>query len=127
MHHKKYRHAHIAHIDGICKKTCQKINALSRVILYVNITAHSFIKPFLIPQFNYCPLTWICRSSAKIAKRLHERCLRIICNAKIFTFAQLLEKDSSVSIHTRNLRFLAVEMLKVVKGLAPKIVSDLFP
>ena len=38
-----------------------------------------------------------------------------------------MEKDSSVSIHTRNLRFLAVEMFKVVKGLAPTIINDLFP
>ena len=43
------------------------------------------------------------------------------------TLEQLLEKDSSVSIHTKNLCFLAVELFKVVKGLAPTIVNDLFP
>ena len=30
-------------------------------------------------------------------------------------------------MHTRNLRFLAVGMFKVVKGLAPTIINDLFP
>ena len=30
-------------------------------------------------------------------------------------------------MHTRNLRFLAVEMFKVAKGLAPTIINDLFP
>ena len=30
-------------------------------------------------------------------------------------------------MHTRNLPFLAVEMFKVVKGLAPTIINDLFP
>ena len=80
-------------------------------------------------QFNYCPLTWMWHSRAKNNKinRLHERCLRIIYEDKASTFEQLLEKDSSVSIHTRNLRFLAVEMFKVVKGLAPTIINDLFP
>ena len=29
-------------------------------------------------------------------------------------------------MHTRNLRFLPVEMFKVVKGLAPTIINDLF-
>ena len=59
---------------------------------------------------------------------LHERCLRIIYNDKIFTSKkQLLEKGSYVSIHARNFWFLVVEMFKVVKGLAPKIFSDLFP
>ena len=36
------------------------------------------------------------------------------------------KKDSSVSIHTRNLRFLALEMSKAVEGLTPTIVNDLF-
>ena len=60
-------------------------------------------------------------------KRLQERCLRIIYKDKASTFEQLLGKDSSVSLHARNLRFLAVEMFKVVKGLAPTIINDLFP
>ena len=30
-------------------------------------------------------------------------------------------------MHTRNLRFLAVEMFRDVKGLAPAINKDLFP
>ena len=30
-------------------------------------------------------------------------------------------------MHTWNLRFLAVEMFKVVKALAPTIINDLFP
>ena len=58
--------------------------------------------------------------------RLYERCLRIFYEDKASTFDQPLEKDSSVSIHIRNLRFLAVEMFKVAKGLAPTIINDLF-
>ena len=71
----------------------------------------------------------MCHSRVKNNKinRLHEGCLRIIYKDKASTFEQLLEKDNSVSIHTRNLRFLAVEMYKVVKGLAPTIINDLFP
>ena len=33
----------------------------------------------------------------------------------------------TASIHTGNLRFLAVEMFKVVKGLALTIINNLFP
>lgn len=57
---------------------------------------------------------------------LHQRFVSIIYNGKISTFKQVLEKDSSVSIHTRNLWFLAVEIFKVVKGFVPKRFSDLF-
>ena len=38
-----------------------------------------------------------------------------------------MENDTSISMHTRNLRFLVVETFKVVKGLAPTIINDLFP
>ena len=51
----------------------------------------------------------------------------MIYNNKISTFKQLLKQDGSVSIHTKNLRFIAVEMFKVAKTYAPKIFSDLFP
>ena len=51
----------------------------------------------------------------------------MIYNDKVSTFEQLLEEDSSVSMHTRNFRFLAVEMFKVVEGLAPTIFNDLLP
>ena len=118
-----------AHIDEICKEAGQKMNALSRIIPYLNITKRSLLNTFFMSQFNYRPLTWMCLNRAKNNKinRLYERRLRIICEDKGSTLAQLLEKDSSVSIHTRNLRFLAVEMFKVNKGLAPTIVNDLFP
>ena len=36
-------------------------------------------------------------------------------NDKVAVFEQLLEKDISLSIHTRNLRFVTVGMFKVVE------------
>ena len=111
-------------VNEICKKAGQKW------MHYMNITKRrSLLNTFFMSQFNYCPLTWMCHSRAKNNKinRLHERCLRKIYKDKACTFEQLLEKDSSVSIHTRNLRFLAVEMFKVVNGLEPAIINDLFP
>ena len=117
-----------AHIDEICKKAGQKMDALSRLLPYMKITKWcTLLNRFFMLQFNYCPLTWMCHSRAKNKiNRLHERCLRIIYKYKVSTFGQLLEKDSSVHLHTRNLRFLAVEMFKVVQGLAPTIINDLF-
>ena len=48
------------------------------------------------------------------------------CSDKKSTFDELLKKDGSVPIHTRNLQFLAIEMYKVKNDLAPLIVQDLF-
>ena len=45
-----------AHIDEICKKAGQKMNALSRVIPYMNITKRrTLLNTFFMPQFDYCP------------------------------------------------------------------------
>ena len=43
---------------------------------------------FFNSQFNYCPVIWMCHSRALNNKinRLHEQCLRIICNDKTPTF-----------------------------------------
>ena len=58
--------------------------------------------------------------------RLYERCLCIAFSDKTSSFEKLLEKDGSVTIHTRNLQTLATEMFKVYKNLLPAIIADLF-
>ena len=74
---------------------------------------------FLISQFNYCPVIWMCHSWALNNKinRLDERCLRIIYNNKTSTFEELQEKDNSVSINYKNIQALAIEMFKVANGV----------
>ena len=57
--------------------------------------------------------------------RICERCLEIIYNDKKSTFYELLEKDGSVSIHKRNLRFLACEMFKLKRDMAPELIKEL--
>ena len=69
---------------------------------------------------SYCPSVWIFQSRGKNNKinRLRERRLRIIYGNKKFTFIELLRKGNSV-FHKRNLRFLAIDMFKFERGLAP--------
>ena len=83
---------------------------------------------FLTTQFSYCPLIWMCHSHLNNRKinRFHERCLRIIYNDKQSLFDELLNKDSSVSIHIRILQKLAIEMFKFYEGLSPPIMDNVF-
>ena len=83
---------------------------------------------FFRSQFSYCPLVWMCHSRTlnNEINTLHERCLRIVYNDKLSSFQNLLDQDRSVSVHTRNLQALAIEMYKVSKGIAPKIFADIF-
>ena len=79
-------------------------------------------------QLSYWPLVWMCHSRTRNNKRnwLHERCLRLIYNDKHSTFHEPLQKDCSVSIHTRNLQPLVREMYKLAKGISPTIMQEIF-
>ena len=59
------------------------------------------------------------RTNKRKIDRLHERYLRIISNNKQSSFKELLEKDSSVSIHERNVQILVTEMYKVSNNFLP--------
>ena len=50
-------------------------------------------------------------------KRFHERCLRLTFNDKKSSFEELLEIDSFVSIHDRNLGTLAIKMYETCHGI----------
>ena len=56
----------------------------------------------------------------------HERHLRSIYDDEKSFFKELLEKDSSVSIHNGNLRALAIEMYKIYYNMAPIIMDEIF-
>ena len=117
------------HINNICKKACQKLNALARVAPCMNMQKRRIImKSFVTSQFGYCPLIWIFHSRRLNNKinSIHERALRITYQDHISTFQELLNKDCSVSIHHRNLQALATEMFKIHRDLSPDILREIF-
>ena len=119
----------VSHINNLCKKASQKINALARISSYMNIRKKKVLmKSFITSQFGYCPLIWMFHSRALNNKinSIHERALRITYNDKNSTFQQLLEMDNSVSIHQRNLQVLATEMFKIYKEISPDLLKDVF-
>ena len=64
------------------------------------------------------------RINTKI-NNLHYRALRMVYLDETSSFEELLRKDGSVTIHHRNLQFLATEMFKVDKCLAPIFMNDI--
>ena len=73
------------------------------------------MKAYFMSQFGYCPLVWMnhSRSLNNRINTLHERALRLVYNDFTSSFAELLEKDNSVTIHQKNLQNLAIEMFKI--------------
>ena len=117
------------HINNICKRASQKLNALARVAPYMNMQRRIIImKSFVTSQFGYCPLIWMFHSRRLNNKinSIHERALRITYQDHISTFQELLNKGNSVSIHHRNSQALATEMFKIHRGLSPDILREIF-
>ena len=57
---------------------------------------------------------------------IHERSLGIFYNYKSSSFQDLLDKDNSVTMHHRNIRTLTIETFKVVHGLSPPLLNEVF-
>ena len=117
-----------AHINDIFKKEGLKLNASARITPYMDLNKKRLLlNAFFMSQFNYCQLVWMCHNLTKNNKihRLHERCLRLIYNDKKLYFEELLEIDSSDSVHEGNLRTLATEMYKIYHGISPTIMTEI--
>ena len=112
------------HVNSLCKKATQKLNALARISGYMDSSKkRTVMKAFITSHFSYCPLVWMFHSREinNIINRIHERSLRLVYSDKTSTFKELLDKDKSVSVHHKNIQVLAIEIYKTVTGLAPTI------
>ena len=94
----------------------EHINKLCRKAIQTQRKKRLLFETFIMSQFNYCPLVWMCHSSGPHTKinNIHKRALRIVYQDKKSTLQEdLLEKDHSVPIHKKNLQYLATEIYKV--------------
>ena len=117
------------HLKNLCKKIASKLNALTRIVPYLNrnqirLTYNSFFKE----QLSYCLLIWtFCsRRSNHLINKLQERALRIAYNDFNSSFSELLEMANESTIHIRNLKFLLTEVYKFLNGLSPPIMNEVF-
>ena len=57
---------------------------------------------------------------------MYHRAQRIVHQDKKSSFKELLQKDKSVSVHMKNLHYLATEIFKIKNGLSPIIIDEVF-
>ena len=86
------------------------------------------MKTFVMSQFQYSPLVWMCHSRGLNQKinKIHERALRIAYKDFDSHFEELLRKDSAVTVHEKNLQILATELFKTKNDLNPPFMKDIF-
>ena len=79
-------------------------------------------------QFQYCQLAWMFHSrhlNNKINK-IHERALRIAYKDYVSSFDILLQRDKSVTIHTKNLQTLMTAIFKTQNSMNPPFINEIF-
>ena len=117
------------HLSILCNKVSQKVTALSRLVKFIPFyKKRILLKTFIESQFSYCPLIWMfcSRKMNRKINHVHERALRIVYNDYTTSFKDLLIKDKTVSIHHRNIQYVATEMYKVVNNISPSIIQEIF-
>ena len=115
------------HVNGLCKKVCQKLNALASFVPYINVEKRRIImKVFIVSQYRCSPLVWIfySRDINNKINRIHEKVLRITYRHKSSSFQDLFDKDNSVTIHHKNSRTFAIEKFKVLYGPSPHLLNE---
>ena len=58
---------------------------------------------------------------------MFHRALRIVYKDFSSTFEQLLQKDGYFTIHERTIQALAIEFYKIINGISPDIMKQVFP
>ena len=80
--HTDYKLIFSIHIEALRKKVGKMLHVLAQIIKYVSTKqVQLFMRSFIMSQFSYCPLIWICHSR-KInnqINKLHEHALRPVC------------------------------------------------
>jgi hypothetical protein len=119
------------HVHIMIKKASGKLSALIRLARILPFDQKRILmSAFIESQFSNSsyPLIWMfcTREQNNKINNVHKRALRQVYSDFDSSFAELLDKDNSVTVHQRNIQLVAIEMFKATKELGPKIVRDLF-
>ena len=87
-----------------------------------------FMNAFFLSQFRYCRL--VCkfhnRSLNNRINRLQEGSLRLVNKGTNFSIVELLEKENGFTIYQKNIKKRAIEIHKVKRKIASKLIYELF-
>ena len=70
------------YLDGVIKKASIKMNALSRVTPFMNLSKKKILNNFFLKsQLSYCPLVWMCHS-----RTINNKINHFTCNIQLQDF-----------------------------------------
>ena len=120
--HKTYRR--------ISKKISSAIGALKRIRPFISeSTALQIYQVLILPHFDYCRPVWdeLSVTLSDELQKLQNRAARVITRSSYDTSASiLLNRFNWDNLSTRRKKLKATLMLKMIKGLSPAYLQDLF-
>ena len=90
------------HIDKICLKSANQLNALVRLKHFLGNEERKFlINSFVLSNFNYCPLVWMLTNAKSVHKieAIQKRALRFMLNDYESSCKDLLQKSGNPSMN----------------------------
>ena len=118
------------HVDEVVKKISKAIGALKRVRPFISVkTALQIYHALIRPHFDYCSSVWdecnvtLCDKLQK----LQNRAARVITKSSYDVSANhLLTSLRQDNLAKRRKKLKAILMFKILDGLAPDYLQDLF-
>ena len=95
-----------SYIRNMCKKSGQKLHALSRTSTFLNKDQKRIIfNAMMKSQSSYCPLIWMFYSwqSNSLINKVHERLLSLITNDENSSFETQPQNDKDIKANQKNL------------------------
>ena len=105
------------HICRCCKKAKIQWNALSRIAKYLDMKSKKLIfNSFIMSNFNYCPLVWhFCgKGYDNKLEQTQEKSLRTLLSDTSSDYESLLDSFGSTSLLTSHLKYMTLEVLRLV-------------
>ena len=118
-----------AHIKKLCKNANNKTSVLVRHRSYMSLSqATTIFNAYIFSQFFYCPLVWMfCRKTEMtLINKAHKRSLRAVYDDYSLDMSELLELNGGISIHTKHLQTLMLEVYKSLHHQNPELMWGLF-
>ena len=117
------------HISNICKKASNQLNAICRPETFMRHKEKEAItNTFVHSNFDYGCLIWhfSSKKSQNKVEKIHERSLKFLLNDYLSSYAERLEKSTSVTMETKRFCTMAYEFFKILNNLNPVFMKGIF-
>ena len=110
----------------------KKLHVSARISQFREIhKRRTTMRAFIASEFGYHALIWVfpSRKLNSRVNKFHKGTLKIVYQDYASSFTELLQKDTSTTIHNRNIQLLAPELHKVKNteiGPSPLLMNEIF-